>query len=79
MHHQKMSKRLLVLILSFAAIICYGYFVGGLGAYAAGYPRPRAVFGGLAGGTACVWLALKIWRLYLDELSGETLPDEKPK
>lgn len=70
-HYLNMSKRLLVLILSFAAIICYGYAVGGIGAYAVGRASPRAVLGGLAGGTFCVWATLKLWRRYLDELEKE--------
>ena len=74
-----MNKRLAVLFLSFATIICYGYALGGLGSYAAGAPRPLPIAAGLSGGTVCAFLALKIWRLYLDEIEDEQRRAEEEK
>ena len=66
-----MSKRLIVLFLSFSTIIAYGYALGGLGSYAMGEPKPLPIAAGLIGGTFCAYLALKIWRLYLAEIEAE--------
>lgn len=63
-----MNKRLTVLFLSFSTIVAYGYALGGLGSYAMGVPKPLPIAVGLAGGTLCAYLALKIWRLYLTEI-----------
>lgn len=64
-----MNKRLIVLCLSFGAIIGYGYALGGLGGYLMGKGKPLIIAAGLIGGTICVVVALKLWRVYLDELS----------
>ena len=45
-----MSKRLIVLFLSFSTIIAYGYALGGLGSYAMGVPKPLPIAAGLIGG-----------------------------
>ena len=66
-----MNKRLTVLFLSFSTIVAYGYALGGLGSYAMGMPKPLPIAVGLAGGTLCAYLALKIWRLYLAEIEEE--------
>ncbi len=66
-----MNKRLTVLFLSFSTIVAYGYALGGLGSYAMGVPKPLPIAVGLAGGTLCAYLALKIWRLYLAEIEEE--------
>lgn len=66
-----MNKRILVLISSFAAIICYGYALGGLGAYMMGQSKPFVISAGFIGGTFCVWLAMKLWRLFLDDIERE--------
>ena len=66
-----MSKRLIVLFLSFSTIIAYGYALGCLGSYAMGVPKPLPIAAGLIGGTFCAYLALKIWRLYLAEIEAE--------
>lgn len=66
-----MSKRLLVLILSFATLICYGYALGGIGALLFGRPQPLVIAAGLLGGTFCLWLAFKLWRQFLDEVEAE--------
>ena len=60
-----------VLFLSFSTIVAYGYALGGLGSYAMGVPKPLPIAVGLAGGTLCAYLALKIWRLYLAEIEEE--------
>jgi len=67
-----MNKRLIVLCLSFGAIIGYGYALGGLGGYLMGQGKPVIIAAGLIGGSACVVAALKLWRAYLDELSDQT-------
>lgn len=66
-----MTKRLAVLFLSFATIICYGYALGGLGSYALGVPKPVPIAAGLAGGTACALIAIRIWRRYMEEIEEE--------
>lgn len=71
MHYQVMNKRILVLVLSFAALLGYGYALGGLGAYMMGRGRPFVIAAGLTGGTFCVWLALKLWRGYLDDIEDD--------
>lgn len=71
MHYRKMNKHTLVLILSFATIICYGYALGGLGAYMTGQRRPLVIAAGLIGGTLCTWLALKLWQQFLDDVKRE--------
>lgn len=66
-----MNKRIIVLILSFATIVAYGYALGGLGSYAAGHPQPVPMIGGLVIGTGCAYFAIKIWRIYLAEIAEE--------
>ncbi len=66
-----MTKRLSVLFLSFATIICYGYALGGLGSYALGVPKPVPTAAGLVCGTLCAFLAIKIWRRYIEEIEEE--------
>lgn len=84
MHYQKMNKRLVVLILSFSTIICYGYALGGLGARIMGRGDLYVIPAGFIGGTLCAWLALRLWRQFLDELdeeaslaAGDKNPEEK--
>lgn len=67
-----MNKRILVLIFSFATIICYGYVLGGIGAYMMGLSKPLVIVAGFIGGTLCIWLALKLWRSFLDDIERET-------
>lgn len=70
-HYQKMNKRIVVLILSISSITCYGYALGGLGAHIMGGGDMYVIAAGLIGGTFCAWLALKLWRQFLDEHSEE--------
>ena len=72
-----MTKRLAVLFLSFATIICYGYALGGLGSYALGVPKPLHTAAGLICGTVCAFLALKIWRRYIEEIEEEQKRSEE--
>lgn len=65
------SKRLIVLALSFITIIAYGYAVGGAVNWLMGHPKPKPVFFGIVGGTLCAFAALKIWRLYLNDIEEE--------
>lgn len=67
-----MNKRIVVLILSISTITCYGYALGGLGAHVMGGEGLYVAAAGLIGGTFCAWLALKLWRQYLDEHCDET-------
>lgn len=66
-----MYKRILVLCLSFAAIIGFGYALGGLGGYMFGEGKPLVIAAGLAGGVFCALLALRVWRTYLDDIERE--------
>lgn len=66
-----MNKRLIVLILSFATLVCYGYAVGGVGALVLGRPKPLLIAAGFLGGSFCLWLAFRLWRQFLDEVEKE--------
>ncbi|MCR5336209.1 MAG: hypothetical protein K6E42_06605 [Synergistes sp.] len=68
-----------VLFLSFATIICYGYALGGLGSYALGVPKPVPTAAGLVCGTLCAFLAIKIWRRYIEEIEEEQRAHEAKK
>lgn len=72
MQNQGMNKRLAVLVLSFATIICYGYAIGGIGAHFFGRSEPLVIVAGLAGGSFCLWLAFRLWRQFLDEAEKES-------
>lgn len=72
-----MNKRIVVLILSISTITCYGYALGGLGAHIMGREGLRVAAAGLVGGTFCAWLALKLWRQFLDEETGAKAPDKR--
>ncbi|MDO4988359.1 MAG: hypothetical protein Q4E17_04985 [Synergistes sp.] len=62
---------MIVLFLSFATIIAYGYALGGLGSYAVGVPKPMPIVLGLSGGTIAAVAALLIWKKYLEEIEEE--------
>ena len=62
-----MQKRLLVLFLSFGTIIAFGYALGGLGGYMFGEGKPLVIAAGLTGGALSGFMALRIWRSYLDK------------
>jgi hypothetical protein len=66
-----MWKRLLVLFLSFGTIIAFGYALGGLGGYMFDRGKPLVIAAGLGGGILSALLALKVWRVYLDDLEKE--------
>ena len=66
-----MYKRLLVLFLSFGTIIAFGYALGGLGGYMFDQGKPKVIAAGLIGGLASAFIALKIWRTYLDDIDRE--------
>ena len=66
-----MWKRLLVLFLSFGTIIAFGYALGGLGGYIFDKGKPLVIAAGLGGGILSALLALKVWRVYLDDLEKE--------
>lgn len=66
-----MRKRLLVLFLSFGTIIAFGYALGGLGGYIFDQGKPMVIAAGLIGGIFSAFLALKIWRTYLDDIDRE--------
>ncbi len=70
-YNEPMKKRLIVLCLSFATIIAFGYALGGLGSWAMGHPKPVPIVAGFVGGCFCAWLALKIWKIYLNEIEEE--------
>ncbi len=72
-----MNRRISVLCLSIGTIVAYGYALGGLGGYMFGRGRPLLVAAGLIGGTLCAWLALHIWRVYLDEIAAEDAEIER--
>lgn len=66
-----MWKRLLVLFLSFGTIIAFGYALGGLGGYIFDRGKPLVIAAGLGGGIVSALLALRVWRIYLDDLEKE--------
>ena len=66
-----MRKRLLVLFLSFGTIIAFGYALGGLGGYMFDQGKPKVVAAGLIGGKVSAYIALKVWRTYLDDIDRE--------
>ena len=74
-----MYKRISVMILSVAAIVFFGYALGGLGGYLFGSGKPLVAAGGFLGGLLSAYLALKIWKVYLDEIAKENEEIEKEK
>ena len=66
-----MRQRVLVLFLSFGTIIAFGYALGGLGSYMFGEGKPLVIAAGLIGGALSGFMALKIWRTYLDDIERE--------
>lgn len=66
-----MNKRILVLCLSFSTIVSYGYALGGLGGYLLGKGKPLVIAAGFIGGTICAVLALRIWKVYIEEIAKE--------
>ncbi len=66
-----MRKRLLVLFLSFGTIIAFGYALGGLGGYMFDQGKPKVIAAGLIGGIVSAYIALKVWRTYLDDIDRE--------
>lgn len=66
-----MNKRLVVLVLSFATLVCYGYAIGGVGALFFGRSEPLVIAGGFVGGSVCLWLAFRLWRQFLDDVEKE--------
>lgn len=66
-----MTKRLLVLFLSFGTIIAFGYALGGLGGYMYDKGKPLVIAAGLIGGCASAAAAMKIWRSYLTDIEAE--------
>lgn len=66
-----MTKRLLVLFLSFGTIIAFGYALGGLGGYMYDKGKPLVIAAGLIGCCASAAAAMKIWRSYLTDIEAE--------
>ena len=54
--------RLLIMILSIATIILYGYAIAGMGGYLMGKGRLDYIILGLGGGTATAAIALYLWK-----------------
>lgn len=61
----------MVLFLSFGTIIAFGYALGGLGGYMFDRGKPLVIAAGLGGGIVSALLALKVWRIYLDDMERE--------
>lgn len=61
----------MVLFLSFGTIIAFGYALGGLGGYIFDRGKPLVIAAGLGGGIVSALLALRVWRIYLDDLEKE--------
>ena len=66
-----MYKRLLVLFLSIGTIVAFGYALGGMGGYLYGKGRPLVAAGGLFGGCLSSYAALKLWKVYLEDIAAE--------
>lgn len=74
-----MNLRLLVLILSIGSVTAYGYALGGLMAYVvSGRPNWPYMIWGLAGGTLCALLALRLWRIYIKDLASQPPEGQGP-
>ncbi len=54
--------RLLVLLLSMATLVMFGYAIAGMGGYLLGRGRLDYIVFGLAGGVATACLALFLWK-----------------
>ena len=67
------------MILCFGAIIAFGYALGGLGSYMMGIKKPLVIAVGLVSGVAASYLALRVWRSYLDEIAAEDAALEAEK
>lgn len=57
-----MNNRQIVLLLSIASVVFYGYALGAaFNLLLAGEKNYFALFGGFAAGTACSFFAVKLW------------------
>ncbi|HCL78970.1 MAG TPA: hypothetical protein DIC53_03260, partial [Synergistaceae bacterium] len=63
--------RQIVLVLSMATVVLFGYALAGLGGYLMDRGRPDYILFGLAGGFACAAAALILWKKYLVDLEEE--------
>ena len=71
MNNRIVFLRITVLCLSMSTMIGYGYALGGLGGYLFGKGRPMVIAMGFIGGTLCALVELRLWRIYLNDLSKE--------
>ncbi|MDR2175594.1 MAG: hypothetical protein LBO82_06620 [Synergistaceae bacterium] len=65
--------RLIILLLSAACVVSYGYALAGYGGYSFGAGRPDYIAWGLAVGTLCGAAALKLWKNWMDEAAPDLL------
>lgn len=72
-----MVLRQLVLYLSLAALLAYGYALAGLSGHLVGRGRNDYIAWGLIVGSICAVFALFLW--WHDELSGEKKINETPR
>lgn len=49
------------MLLSLSTILFYGWALGAMFNYAAGFPQPLVLAGGLAAGTLCAVIAVYVW------------------
>lgn len=63
--------RQIVLILSMATVVLFGYALAGLGGYLVERGRPDYIVFGLAGGFACAAGALLLWKRFLVNLEDD--------
>ncbi len=63
--------RHIVLLLSMATVVLFGYALAGFGGYLINRGRMDYIVFGLAGGFACAAAALVLWKKYLLDLEKE--------
>lgn len=69
-------KRIATMLCSMGTIVSYGYLIGGAGGYLMGRGRPFVALTGFVVGSLLAFVAIKIWRSYLEDVDAlnETEP-----
>ena len=63
------AKRLATLLCSIGTIVGYSYLIGGTGGYLLGRGRPFIAAAGFVAGSILAFVAIKIWRSYLQDVA----------
>lgn len=62
-------KRIATLLCSMGTIVSYSYLIGGMGGYLMGRGRPFVALTGFVVGSLLAFIAIKIWRSYLEDVN----------